>query len=250
MSANALLLCVETPLITIDAADFDGTNDYMLRGAGLTGAADSKTGIFSCWYRIDGDPARQKNLLASNQPGFIVEQNQAEDKIYIIGYNASGSTLFGIGTSVLGVSATWLHILSSWDMASGTTHLYLNDVSDKTVINVPVNDNIDYTRTNWAVSADTPTFSQKVDGCLAELYFAPGQYLDLSITENRRKFISATGKPVHLGVDGSLPTGTAPIVYLHLDNGEAVANFATNRGTGGNFTITGTLDTASTSPSD
>jgi hypothetical protein len=39
-------------------------------------------------------------------------------------------------------------------------------------------------------------------------------------------------------------------MYHHLDNGEAVANFATNRGTGGNFTITGTLDTASTSPSD
>ena len=31
MSANALLLAGGTPLRIVDAADFDGTNDYMLR---------------------------------------------------------------------------------------------------------------------------------------------------------------------------------------------------------------------------
>ena len=77
------------------------------------------------------------------------------------------------------------------------------------------------------------------NGALAEVYFAPGQYLYFSIASNRRKFISRTGKPVHLGTTGMLPTGTAPLVYHHLDDAEAVANFATNRGTGGNFTITG-----------
>lgn len=40
------------------------------------------------------------------------------------------------------------------------------------------------------------------------------------------------------------------IIYFHLDPAEAPADFATNRGTGGNFSITGALTAGSTSPSD
>jgi hypothetical protein len=39
-------------------------------------------------------------------------------------------------------------------------------------------------------------------------------------------------------------------MYLHLDDGETVNNFALNAGTGGDFTVNGTLATAATSPSD
>jgi hypothetical protein len=66
----------------------------------------------------------------------------------------------------------------------------------------------------------------------------------------RQRFISADGKPVTLGPDGRLATGNVPLVYQHLADAESVANFATNRGGGGNFAITGALATASTSPSD
>ena len=135
----------------------------------------------------------------------------------------------------------------SWDMAV-TSHVYVNDASDKNQVTL-TDDTIDYTKEDCVVGAQGDgTF--KFDGCLAELYFAPGQYLDFSIVANRRKFISASGKPIQLGRRGELPTGTAPLVYQHLDKGEAVANFATNRGPGGDFTITGTPDTGSTSPSD
>ena len=34
---------------------------------------------------------------------------------------------------------------------------------------------------------------------LAEVWIAPGQYIDLSIESNRRKFITAGSKPVELG---------------------------------------------------
>jgi hypothetical protein len=127
-------------------------------------------------------------------------------------------------------------------------HLYINDVDDENVLTF-TDDTLDYTGGDWSVGA-RPSGNLKFDGCLSEFYFAPGQYLDFSLVANRRKFISPTGKPVQLGLTGSLPTGTAPLMYHHLDDGEAVANFATNRGTGGNFTITGTLDTAASSPSD
>jgi len=127
-------------------------------------------------------------------------------------------------------------------------HLYVNDVSDLLVA-VYVNEIINYTVESWVVGASsTGTF--KFNGAIAELWFNMGQYLDFSVEANRRKFISATGKPVNLGSDGSTPTGVAPIVYQRINGGDAAAGFATNLGTGGNFSVVGSLDIASTSPSD
>jgi hypothetical protein len=85
-----------------------------------------------------------------------------------------------------------------------------------------------------------------VSGAFADFWFAPGQFIDFSIEANRRKFIDASGKPVYLGTNGEAPTGTAPAVLL---SGGA-SSFATNKGTGGAFTLTGSLADASTSPSD
>eukprot|EP00951_Prasinocladus_malaysianus_P002741 scaffold19422_cov43-Prasinocladus_malaysianus.AAC.1 len=53
---------------------------------------------------------------------------------------------------------------------------------------------------------------------MAEFY-ATREFLDMSVEANRRKFVSASGAPVLLGVDGSLPTGNAPDIYLSGDSG-------------------------------
>ena len=74
-------------------------------------------------------------------------------------------------------------------------------------------------------------------GGLAEYYYAPGQYINFNIESNRRKFINADGTPVDLGADGSTPTGSRPMMYLSLRDGEAATEFATNRGYGSNFTV-------------
>lgn len=245
---HGLIASYANPLLVVDGADFDGTNDHMTRGAGLSGAADSKSGIFSVWARLDGGDGATIFLLNSN--GFS-QFYRANTNVFIFQLvNAALSFVLDLRTSATYLAgATWLHILASWDLATpGASHLYVNDVSDKNVVTF-TNDTIDYTDTNWWISLFNGS-GNRFNGALAEFYFAPGQYLDFSLASNRRKFISASGKPVHLGATGSLPTGTAPIIYQHLDDGEAVANFATNRGTGGNFTITGTLDAASSSPSD
>jgi hypothetical protein len=236
------------PMIVCDSADFDGTNDYMTRGA-LTGIEDSKQGIFSAWVRWDVDGVADRILvLAEPLTGwFCLRLN--DNTFGIGGDNSAGTEILQLlTTSSLLAGSTWYHLLASWDLASAAGHLYVNDVAD---LQTPTltNDTIDYTKSQVSVGA---TFggSLLLNGALSEVYFAPGQYLDFSLVHNRRKFISASGKPVHLGTTGALPTGTAPLVYQHLDDAEAVANFATNRGTGGDFTITGTLETGSTSPSD
>lgn len=55
-------------------------------------------------------------------------------------------------------------------------------------------------------------------GGMTELWVAPGQYLDFSVSGNRQKFHCAditnlTYAPVDLGASGSTPTGTAPAIY-------------------------------------
>src|SRR4029078_636750 len=73
-------------------------------------------------------------------------------------------------------------------------------------------------------------------------------WMDLTSSANRRKFISATLKPVNLGSTDATPTGTAPLFYF----GNPAASFATNLGTGGYLTAqeSTSLIAATTNPKD
>ena len=89
----------------------------------------------------------------------------------------------------------------------------------------------------------------KITCDMADLWIAPGvNLLDGSgniDSATLAKFRDATGKPVDLGADGSLPTGTAPAIYLTGDASE----FATNRGSGGSFSVdAGALTDADNGP--
>lgn len=257
-SVQTLIAGYANPLLLVDSADFDGTNDYMTTSAGLTGAADSKTGTMSLWIRIDGGDGTFRTFLTDNVsvggPGGASTRVSVgirdTNVLQVTARAATGTTNLDIrSVTAYTASATWLHFMASWNLAiAGSSRLYVNDVSDLSEITY-TDTNIDYTVADWSVGAICDGTS-KLDGCLAELYFSPGQYMDFSLVSNRRKFISASGKPVWLGADGSAPTGTAPLVYQRVADGAAVATFATNLGTGGNFSITGTLTSGSTSPSD
>ena len=70
---------------------------------------------------------------------------------------------------------------------------------------------------------------------LTDLWFSQTTgFVDLSIQDNRRKFITASGCTANLGNDGSTPFGVAPSVYL------TGAGF-TNAGIGGAFSISGSI---------
>lgn len=246
------------PAFLVDAANFDGTNDFML-ATGITAPANAKTGIFSCWFRVGATPTLPHVLLTNAPWGdnsglgiAVVLEGSVDDKIHIYGYDPPDGVNLVLDmqtNSTFASSGTWRHILASWDLAAGVTHLYIDDASDKTT-NTATDSNIIYNTGRWTVGEDDSVNSFKWNGDIAELYFAPGQYLDFSVASNRRKFRTSGGKPVDLGSTGSTPTGSAPLIYLHLNDGEAVANFATNDAGNGNFSITGTLATSSTSPSD
>jgi hypothetical protein len=79
---------------------------------------------------------------------------------------------------------------------------------------------------------------------MADVRVMPGVFVDFGDTPTRRLFIGVDGKPV----DPAIATTAlgAPCV---LFSGDA-PTFSTNQGTGGAFTLAGTLTDASTSPSD
>lgn len=239
-------------LASVDAADFDGTNDLMNRGA-LSGAADSQLAILSAWARLDGGDGTSMTLFNGDDgvTNFKFQLRRFSSNLFEVRVidTAAGFWMIGQTIATYVASATWLHILASWNASE--RHLYIRDVSDKNPLpSGGLGTAADLTAANWGIGAFASGGGNKFNGALAELYFAPGQFLDFSVEANRRKFISASLKPAFLGANGSMPTGTIPLVYHHLSKSEPVANFAINRGSGGNFTITGTLDTASTSPSD
>lgn len=237
-------------------ADFDGVNDWMTRGAGLTGAADSKLLTFAAWVRADAVGTNRRIFSATNTLGGGVGaercavNHDTASTFKVVGYNAAGSVILNVGTGGYGSAGVWLGLIGSFDLAdTAKRHLYVNDISDLSVVTTYTNDTMDFTLADWAIGA-VPDGTAKWDGCLAEIWVAPGQYIDLSVADNRRKFIDGRGKPANLGPDGSWPTGTAPLIYHRIRPGETVSNFATNNGTGGNFSITGALSSASDSPSD
>lgn len=231
---------------SVDAADFDGTNDYQRRASTMTGATDSKTAIFSAWVYGDTDIAAGfgRILYCTGPSDTLVFHITSSEGIAAF---CSNEISLSSNNSVFTYNA-WHHILMSWDVATSTTHLYM-DGADVKSLGSTNNANIVYsTMDSWTVGADNGT-TGKWNGGIAEVYFAPNQYLDFSVQANREKFILA-GKPVDLGDDGSTPTGVAPLIYCHLDNGESAANFATNRAGAGDFTVTGALTTYASSPAD
>jgi hypothetical protein len=82
-------------------------------------------------------------------------------------------------------------------------------------------------------------------GALSEIYFTtPDSLFDITVQANREKFIK-NGRPVDLGADGSLPTGTKPIVYIKGN----YESFTNNLGSGGKYYLnTGTLTNFSSRP--
>jgi hypothetical protein len=222
---------------------FDGSADYYTRGAGLTGAADSKLMTFSVWVRRRShliEIFSSSSSLAGTADRLKIEFSGSDGQVVIVATNSAGTTILGVLSQAQLPIGQWSHVLASFDLSdTNKRHLYVNDVSGLIVADY-ADDTIDFTVADYAVGA-YPSGAAFFEGDIAELWFAPGVYIDFSDEANRRKFISANGRPVGLGATGNLPTGSAPLVYLSGNGGHA---FETNLGTGGGFTVHGSPDAA------
>lgn len=87
----------------------------------------------------------------------------------------------------------------------------------------------------WDQGADFFLFLG-VRGYIGEFWFGPGQYFNVA-----SKFIDGSGNPVDLGPTGALPSGTSPVVFLHLNPGDPASAWGTNHGTGSGFAQSGSF---------
>ena len=233
----------------VKAVTFDGSTDYALRGAGLTGAADSKKGTLVVWLKKGADGSLQRIFNSYSGALELTEvQFGADNVLNIMDRDTAGNNDFHHYSSAITTADGWTCFMSSWDVGNTLDHLFVDGSDDETV-GGNTDDTLDHTSANWVVGGrqDGTTL---YTGDMAELWFEDGLYTDFSVEANRLKWRTSAGKPVNLGADGSNPTGTSPIVYLSIRTGQAASEFFTNRGTGGDFTDQGSIAIASTSPSD
>lgn len=232
----------------VNAVHFDGTNDNLLRGAGLTGAVDGENLLLSFWFNFTGNDA-VTNYLFSNALGRVLLTRGADDLIFFRVRTSSPTTIWdwkSVAKFSTTINAGWNHLLIAAQLdVTPVGQVYVGDSAlSITEATAPTNGSIDLTDTNYSIGS-TVSQTARLNADLAEFYMT-NEYLDIGIEANRRKFIDAAGKPADLGEGGITPTGTLPLVFLSGDTDA----WHTNKGSGGGFTETGALTDAATSPSD
>jgi hypothetical protein len=233
---------------------FGGTA-YATRGAGLTGAADSKKATISFWIRRHAGTGGRILAGATSVGGGGSHTRFAlgtgTNRFSFVLNNAADSAICDLRSSPI-PTGRWVHVIASVDLSdTGKRHIYVDDVSDLSQVTTYTNDTADFTLADWGIGA-LASGASVISADIADLWFMPGFYLDLSDEANRRLFtdydydVDESGRliPVDLGSDGSAPTGTAPLVYL---SGAASA-WHQNKGTGGGFTLNGMLSASLSLP--
>ncbi len=223
------------------AQNFDGINDRFDAGADWLPATSDK-GIFSAWLQRDQTGVVDVVMQGSGAP-FQFNWDAADKFVMLLKNITGGTTLLSVLSSITITDTNWHHILASWNLiATPVHHFYIDDV-DRDTHSVLSTGTVNHTTIRSRIGAAaslTPNFFNK--GCMSEFYYRIGDYLDFSVTANRRLFIDALGNPVSLGLDGSTPTGNQPQVYLPGDD------FEDNKGTSSNLVATGSPVACAGSP--
>ena len=236
-----------------DAVTFDGTNDTLRRTSNLTGITSGKLATVSAWIHLNGtDNDFQRIFSAYDNPyftGFLLHLDNNKIRFaFNDGGGATPTAAFSIdSTNTYTATGNWIHVLGSVDMDNqSVSKLYINDLDETNFVAWNGGTTIGFSGvTEWSFSDVSGSTTFALDGGLAEFYFTD-EHIDITQVANRRKFITASGRPAFLGTDGSLPTGTQPRVYMSGD--ATVWNAGTNSGSGGNFTMTGSVTNSANEP--
>ncbi|MCH7960670.1 MAG: hypothetical protein IID08_11090 [Candidatus Hydrogenedentes bacterium] len=222
------------------AQDFDGTDDYFSATGWYPGS--SEDGIASFWIRRDATGVTHV-IHANGNTTYWFGINSA-NKVGFLLRNSSLVTLLEMNSGATTITDTnWHHVLASWELDSTPrSWFYLDDVDVKTATTEAQGFVAWPHTTNHIGGNGLVTPGDLLDGCLSEFYVQVGEFLDLSVTANRRLFIDASAKPVELGSDGSTPTGVQPEVYIPGDD------FTDNKGTNANLTASGSPAACSNNP--
>ncbi|WP_158401949.1 LamG-like jellyroll fold domain-containing protein [Celeribacter indicus] len=228
-----------------NATEFVAIEGDYLENLSPTGMPNTTQFTVSFWKYFNTFSAnRILRIGTPTDAALSISTNNSQENFWFNMHDAGGSEILRFRSTPGQLRAgRWYHYLASVDLSDpNRRHLYINGEDASAGLQ---------THTNTVFPASTAnsieiggTFTHALDANLAEFWFDAGTYLDLSLSENREKFINSARNPVFLGNDGSLPTGGAPDIFLSGDTD----HWHINKGTSGAFTEVGTLSSATSSP--
>lgn len=223
-------------------ADFDGSTGYLARTSALVGVSDSKTFSCSFWFQLDTNLNNTFFLnIGTSAPDYRlrIERNSSTGQLMLYASNAAGTLILNATGSTNLSTGTGYYIQICIDQADvNKCKVYVNGVLESATWTTVTNDTIDIDLPIVNISAfwNGSTWGNFMDGKLSEFYFTT-TYIDFSQEANRLKFRDAFGNPVALLPQIEAGTLPNPAIYMRFDP----ANFGKNLGTGGGFTINGTI---------
>jgi len=223
------------------AVAFDGSA-WLQRHAWLTGVGAYNKAIFSCWTKLSN---ANDGLWYAAPTGsdFFQQAVTSNAGIKYFNMNITNGYMDTLPNLPAMESAGWQNVLIGVDIStSRIAQIFVNgtDVSTGGTA-LSGSDNSVSTGTDFYFADDG--FGARITGDVADVQMWFNAYLDFSVTANRELFILG-GKPVRPTV-ASATLGTPAILF----SGNS-STFPTNQGTGGSFTLHGSLTNAVTSPSD
>lgn len=230
-----------------NAVTFDGTNDWLNRGADLTGVSNSKKGIISFWFQFQGSDGSQQYIISGGNNNWYIRKETDNKFTILLGDSGGSPAIAFTSTSAYTADGNWHHFLASWDANDPTdsSYLYIDDADDRATVTTAIDATLGYSGTEHIIGSEA-SGNRPINAEIADMYINLVTSLDLSTESNRRKFIDDEDKPVNLGDDCSEPTGSQSIICF--TNPTATWNISV--GSGGGFTENGALTDAADSPSD
>jgi hypothetical protein len=233
-------------------SDLDGSADYLSRTTAPTGIADSSTFTIAFSFTPDAATAGQRMVVFASSTSARFDVVFSTTGLSVSARNTSSIILSTDTTGITFVVGRNYNVVVSVDLTdTAKRYIYINgsavSATWSTYTSGSINFNISTTpRYYIGTGASTTNW---YNGKIGALWFNTS-YIDLSVASNLAKFVSGTGidaKPVDLGVNGELPTGTSPLIYLPMYGGY---NAQRNYGTGGNFTANSDPYTGARGPNE
>ena len=220
-----------------DSAAFNGSNQYLNRTSALSGISDGTNITLAFSFKVDVVGSGDGYLIelhngSSRSTGINCFFNDGSDNFSFSCFNTSATgdgnnyVFSGNSASNSVVAGAWNTVLISANASNA--YIYFNGTSLSLTTSLGSNINLDLA--NWGIGRRDDNGTLYLDGNIGFLYFN-NSYIDFSQEANRLKFFDAFNNPVDVGADGSVPTGSQPLIYMNEG-----FHLGTNLGSGGNFT--------------
>ncbi len=222
------------------AVHFDGSA-FLRRTAPLTGWGTPDKFTWVCWTRLTFQFAG----LFQDQSNFYCIADPPFPGPSFWSCLFGGGLNDGFSTTIPVLSAGWQSLICSVDATNQIIRFYSGDT-----------DVLDGGSVFFDGTPGTPVGTDfyfmndgtgsKLAGDIADFRLWVGGFVDLSVFGNRRMFVRQNGKPADPTAALAL-LGTPIVSFVSTGN---TASFAANGGSGGAFTLSGSLSMAGTSPTD